>query len=305
VAIPSARLPVASPTFTPLPYGLFSVVQSPSTSDRHWMNGVLHQPDACGPAKSTINPCPVVTGLDKSPTATGIGLMGADPFTIYSWIDCGPVGHPSLEMEDRARTALMRGREREVERVFMTGSVSTTGGPLVMPHLAEDNVVFGPSGEVSQLAASPVTTGSSSVDVVEGLGALEGALASCYGGEGVIHVPRAALAHLSNRGMLIRDGSQLRTFSGNLVAAGSGYAGTAPDGSAPPAGFAWLYATGAVTMYEGPARLTSSFADAVDTSENDLVLIAEQTFLLTWDCCLFAANVRLGGFDSGSIGSPD
>jgi hypothetical protein len=264
--------------------------------------GVLHQPDACEPARSTLSPCPAPTGLTKSPSATGIPAVGADPFTVYAYVDCGPVGADLREYERRAREHLTRGEERAAELVFMTGTVSTTGAPLISPHLAEDTAVVGPGGEISQLAASPVTTGA--YDVVEAVGALEGALASCYGGVGVIHVPRVALAHLDHASIVHRVGDHLETLGGNLVAAGSGYPGTTPAGAAPPGGQAYFYATGAVSLRRGPIRIGAA-EDAIDQTNNQLVLIAERTYVITWDCCLFSAHVSLGGFDAGAVGGPN
>jgi hypothetical protein len=285
---------------------LFSVVGDGSTADRHWKNGVIHQPDACEPALSTLNPCPAVTGLGKSPSATGIGTNGASPFTIYAWIDCGPVAQAPAEADRRVRAALDRGAPRAVELVFWTGSVSTTGAPEISPHLAADSEVLDVGDRATvQLAASPVTTGSTTVDVVEAIGLLEEGLGDCYGGVGVIHVPRTALAHLAAEGLIERDGSQLKTIGGNLIAAGAGYPGTGPSGADPAVGHEWFYATGAVDMYEGNIVMTSSYAEAVDRANNSLVLIAERTYVLTWDCCLFAANVRLGGSDTGTVLSPD
>lgn len=302
--IPAGRQVTASPVFTPLPYGLFSVVQEVPGPD-HWQAGVMHQPIPCASARTTIAPCPVAGSLTKAPSATGMPVIGADPFTVYSYVECGPIGHSTTEWERIALDTLIQGEERAVETTFWTGAVSTTGAPLVVPHLAEDAEVVDSNGAITQLAASPVTTGTA-VDVVEAIGALEGALANCYGGVGVLHVPRAAIAHMSNKGLVHDDGTgRLRTVAGTLVAAGGAYPGTSPAGANPGSGFAWFYATGAVQMYRSTASLTSNFVEAVDTTENDLVLIAERTYVLTWDCCLFAAQVRLGGFDSGSIGSAD
>jgi hypothetical protein len=298
-----ARVPVTSPDFTPLPFGLFSVAQFPPNSDVHVQNGVLHQPGACEPAKTTLNPCPVVTGLPKSPSATGIPTMGADPFTVYTWIDCGPIGAQQAEYEARVLDQLDRGAPRAVEATFWTGAVSTTGAPEVLPHLAENTAVLGPGGEISQLAASPVTTGTA-VDVVEALGLLEGALALCYGGVGVIHVTRAAIPHLKSQSLIYHDETtgQYKTCNGNLVAAGAGYPGTSPAGAAPTAGETWFYATGAVEIFVSSPDFTTAWAESVDKINNQLVMLAERTYVITWDCCLFAAQVQLGGAVQGGIG---
>jgi hypothetical protein len=289
---PMARQPASSPAFTPLPYGLFSVANFPSETDLHWMNGIIHRPDTCDPAGSTLNPCPSTDKITKAPSTTGIGKMGADPFAVYSFIMCGPVGNPAPEFLERGRRALENGGPRAVESVFWTGSVSTTGSPLVMPHLAEDAQTVGPQGEISQLAASPVTTGAA-VSPIKGLGMIEGALADCYGGVGVIHVPRTLIPHLDGAGVIHRNGDQLVTANGNLVAAGAGYPGTAPDGSEPLGGQVWIYATGSIDIRRGPVNQTP-YQESVNMAENSLVIITEQTYVITWDCCLFAAQITLG-----------
>lgn len=305
MATPAARAFVArSPSFTPLPYGLLSTAEI-VTGEDHWAAGIIHQAEACEPAGSTQNPCNLggAVSITKAPTATGIPAMGADPFTVYTYIDCGPIATPDLR--ERTIAQLERGEGRAVERVFWTGSVTTTGAPLIMPHLAEDAIVFGPGGEISQLNASPVTTGSA-VDVVEAIGALDGALGACYGGVGMIHVPLAALAHMKAKGLVCHeDDGYIYTPGGHKIVAGAGYTGSAPDSSSSPAGFAWFYATGNVEVRRGNVMSTAIGAESINKTKNTVTLIAERTYVITWDCCLFGAQVRLGGFDSGSIGSPD
>src|SRR5438034_213623 len=78
--------------------------------------------------------------------------------------------------------------------------------------------VFDDHAEI-QSAASVIVSGNA-VDDVEAIGLLEGALASCYPGLGVIHVPRAAIAHLSDSYQLNIKGEKLYTQGGTNVVAG-------------------------------------------------------------------------------------
>lgn len=130
-------------------------------------------------------------------------------------------------------------------------------------------------------------------------------MAGCYGGTPLIHVPRAATAHLAANYLIKEKGPQLRTIGNNsIIVPAPGYQRTGPDGTLPAAGNAWFYATGSVAMWrsevEWQARDVREF---LGRSINDTVLIAEQWFMLGWDCCHFAIQVRLGGTITGSVAS--
>jgi hypothetical protein len=259
--------------------------------------GVRFEPDACTPAQVTIEVCPA-TGSPEAKVPTGVWeTRAANPFTVYSMPVCGPVGNWD-EYEARVVAALTNGEARAVEFEFWTGTRGT------LPHLAEDTGVTGSpfpgTVEIEQTAAVTIT--GSPVDIVEGVGLLEGALAECYGHEGVLHVPPEALAHLTSQTLVTKDGVRLRSPAGHLVAAGAGYPGTAPDGSGPTGGVFWLYATGAVAVRRGPIQVTRPLVEALDRARNDVVLVAERTYVIGWDCCHFAVPVRLGGIPTGAVG---
>jgi hypothetical protein len=42
--------------------------------------------------------------------------------------------------------------------------------------------------------------------------------------------------------------------------------------------------------------------EALDRARNDVVLVAERTYVIGWDCCHFAVPVRLGGIPTGAVG---
>lgn len=286
-----ARVNVGNGPFTPLPYGLFSVADFPPL-ESHWANGVLRQPAVCSPAKTTLDPCGLggAASITKSPSATGLPTSGADPFTVYAYIDCGLVGFNDIEGQTIEH--LENGEDRAVERTFWTGSVSTTGAPLITPHLAANAQVIGPNGEISQLAATPSVTGAPVAPVL-GLGLLENALGSCYGGVGVIHVTPATMTALYAAGAITLVNGQWMTANGHLVAAGAGYPGTSPAGVTPSATQPWMYATGAVHIRRGPITVTP-WRESIDMAQNDPIVIAERTYVVDFDCCLHSVQVNLG-----------
>jgi hypothetical protein len=225
-------------------------------------------------------------------------LRGATPFTPYVRFDCSPVGNE--EARRVANDALARSEAWQVERAFWTGVAD--GQDVIFPHLAANAEVEDGQETLLQTAASPVVTGGA-VDIVSGLGLLEQALADCYGGVGVIHVPAKLLPTLDGNGLLRpvqgRDvgsgqfGRQLQTLNGNLVAIGAGYPGTGPDGTDPGDDASWMYATGAVFMYRSEAKIHTD-AQSLNRDNNTLEMIAERTYVLGWDCCHLAVLVNLG-----------
>lgn len=299
------RLPVDHPPFTPSPYGLLSVVQFITSASSHWQNGVTWTSHCLetGMGNSTYDECIAVTGVGdvaepptKNENVDAID-RGATPFTPYVRFDCATVGNDEATLV--ATDALAQAEPWQVERAFWTGLVE--GRSIVFPHLAANATLRDAQNVLLQSAASVVATGS--FDPAAGLGLLEAALADCYNGVGVIHVPVKALPTLSAWGLVRRDagrdgvtgqlGRQLRTANGNLVAVGAGYPGTSPAGAAAGTEQSWIYATGAVFAYRGPVRYARE-RESIDRSSNTISMIAERTYVLGFDCCHVAVLVDLG-----------
>jgi hypothetical protein len=280
-----ARFLVAPPTRTLLPYGLMSVVQTPTDPDDHWQNGILYQTDPCGQAQVTTTDCPVPP-TDKLPTL-GPGLRGANPFTVYTFPTCSAPGGFAEEARTRAVAALTSGEARTVERVFWTGESG------VVPSLAATGgMITGLGGSLDQSAATIITGGP--LTPVEGLALLEEALSSCYGNEGVIHVTPGTLTRLVTNGSVSRDGARLRSPNGHLVAAGAGYPGTGPSGVANAPGVRWMFATGAVFLRRTDVITPSAtVADSLNRGKNTIGFLAERTYVIGWDCCHFAIPVQI------------
>jgi hypothetical protein len=285
---------VSSPRYTPGLFGLFSVAQSAPSVDPHWQMGVTWEP-LCGSIGALANPClspPVSGGFTKVPTSTR-SMRGALPFTVYQFIDCGVVGNYD-RVEADTLELLKRYEQQMVERVFATGTANGVTG-IIYPHLgATTQVVDGL--EILQPAATVVT--GAAFDIITSLGRLEAALGGCYDGQGVIHMT-PAVAELALAYFLIErvasgpNGTPaLQTRQGNWVVVGSGYPGSSPAGVT-TAGTEWMYATGAVFYYRADAKATSRPSESVNRSINDMVYIAERTYVVGWDCCLYASPVNL------------
>lgn len=286
-------LVTSGPAFAPLRYGLLSTAQEIPATGAAWRRGTRWVPDPCGELESLAVACVSGVANDLAPTLTGVGSVAADGFAVYSWIDCGPAGMSLDEVLALGTRHLTRHEGRAVEQVVWTGDTATG---VVYPHLASDTEVLdvaqGASQSVRQLAAEEVTTAA--VDVVEAVGELEGYLGSCYGGEGVLHVPSGGVARLAEHNLVSRDGGMLRTVQGHRVAVYAGDYRTGPDGSAAPAGDAWFYATGAVGYRRSDVQsFGETGGEIVGREKNDVLYLVGRFYQVVWDCCLGAAQVDL------------
>jgi hypothetical protein len=303
---------VDPPSFTPLPFGLWSVVETPTENDVHWQQGINYQPlcsaSVTGIGATSYSDCIVVTGGGAPPPAPPITnnmtqtVRGATPFETYAEFDCAVVG--LIDAQGTAERALSMAEPWQVERAFWTG---LAGGPngtntTVFPHLAANSQVLDQTSILLQTAAVNVT-GAGSIGVAgdllnveTALGLLEGALANCYDGVGVIHVPQFLLPTMDAWGIVKQQGAVMKTLNGNKVAVGAGYPGTGPDGSTRLGNSCWMYATGNVFGFRTNVRVRSpeSSPASFDRSNNTRRMIAERTYVLGWDCCHFAVQTALG-----------
>lgn len=276
--------------FTALPYGLWDTIQHPPTEGPHWQQGVTWS-ERCPTGDTTYDECLAVTGTSGPPEppvkAANVDqtYRGALPFTVYAEFECSPVGIP--EAESIASDALDRVEQQQVETAFWTGRAG--GQPVVFPHLAASSEVL--DGEVVlQPVATATVTGA---DVAHALGVLEQELADCYHGQGLIHVPRTALPTLAAAYLVVERDGRLYTPGGNVIVVGGGYTGSAPDGTAPADGTAWIYATGAAWGYRSDVYV-SRLRDSLDRSTNTMRMLAERTYVIGFECCLLAAHIALG-----------
>lgn len=311
--------------FTPLEFGLNSVVnwQEPRAvvdgagnpvidsagqprMDERWMLGVKWE-TVCATGSTTASPCITGTVIDVPAKAATWDhqVRGARAFTVYSEIDCSPVGWWDMAQASAA-AGLTQSEAYQVERTFQSGTAAGLAN-LIYPNLQTAGPVLDPidSSILLQPASTVISGAGVGVDVVEGLGRLEAAIAGCYqGGRPVIHVPIQIAEEMWAQHLLVREGTRLKTNLGSLVAVGSGYSpGVGPGGTTAPAGSGWMYATGAIFGYRGQLRLVGSNRDSLDRSENTLKRIAERPVLLGWDCCLAAVLVTLGGEIAGTFNS--
>src|SRR5262249_9113516 len=105
----------------------------------------------------------------------------------------------------------------------------------------------------------------------------------------------SALATLQSRALVRRDPDTgvLLTPGGHRIVAAAGYDGSGPDGSAPAAGAAWIYATGALFGYRGDV-FVQDFPGTFDRANNTVHKLASRTYLFGFECVHLGALVTLG-----------
>jgi hypothetical protein len=257
----------------PSPYGLLGgCVEVVTVSDPHELNGTDTLSLSCAdanpwqdcPAPEFPNPASKVFDRPR--------ICSYEPVTVYAGVTCSTFGLTYTEGQQRALEQLRLGEQRALEQFFM------------------ERVLCG------YAAGNDLTPVAGALSVPVGVGALEGWLASNYGGQGVLHVPAGAAALLGYYRVLDFDGDVYRTLAGNCVVIGAGYAanvGPADPGPgcvvAPP-GEAWLYITPPVRVRrDAPGLASQDERLTVNTITNDRFALAETTFVPETACCVAAA----------------
>jgi hypothetical protein len=287
----SARLNVDSgSSFTLPPYSLESVVEWRDDSDRHWRAGIEWQ-KACPGSDSTYDECVVelVAGDDDviadpppKTSTTEIQTYGASAWTLYSLVECSAVAFYEGSREI-VEDVFRQDEIRRMENVFWTGAVGGQAG-FAVPHLMDTTETVTVSDPALIQMATTVVTGGTSVELA--LGLLEKAFADCYPGEGVLHVNPTVASLLQEAYLLVRDGDGLYTVNGNRVVIGRGYPGTGPSGQAGN----WMVITPPVFGYRSDITVMEQ-ETTLNRAVNTVQAIAERTYLLAYDCCLFAISV--------------
>lgn len=276
------------------PAGLFTVARLIQGADlpgdgngTRWEAGVQYQVQTCADVSGWSEVCPPTAPEDKTfdlrfPTVTGT------PFIAYLGIDCPLVGYSLDEFETAVRNGFLANESRLVERAFWSGEFGNS------PSLAGTDA--DPSDCVNLTPGDVDYAGGTAMTIVGGISALEDYLGANYGGVGIIHSPRGVAPFAARDNQIERSGTRLTTKLGTRWAFGGGYTiNTGPDGVVAPAGEAWLYATGAVTIYRSGVFINpNELRAAFDTRTNQVEILAERKYVITRECVCAAVRVKVG-----------
>jgi hypothetical protein len=276
-------------TATPFPYGLFSVVPFRASADGRWQGGVIWETNACGQPLGVIGPfnCedPSATvGLPKDLSHT-LQTGEATPFTVYGSFKCSPAGWPPATAQSKATERLNTREEYQAEWAVWTGDLGN------VPNFEADATDLGGGGVLTPSA---------------GLALLEDWLSDFVGSLGVIHMSRGVAEVLLGRQLLKATGSSLTTQVGTPVVAGSGYPDTGPGGAGGQPGEAWIMASPPMFGYRSEVFTSSGRAgDLLDRGTNDMLAIAERTYLYGYDPCgVGAVKIALPDVEGAPVSDP-
>lgn len=264
--VPTAGLEVA-------PFGILSPATTTfNENDSFWTSGFTFEASDAGVkvANGTIfglTPAESVVIIDN--TDSKERFKSYLPFDIQASIKVSTFGTTPAEIEASAKKALDVVTQKAIEIEFWNGDVAQL--------LTSDNDNrFLASAQSVDVTPTPGTA----VKVRYGLALLEQAIAeSPTGAQGLIHVTRDVATALR----LEADGTTLRTDLATPVVAGVGYSKKGPTGAVAPAGKAWMYATGPLSVRLGPTTITpSKLNQAVNVSINEIEYFADRPAAVTW-----------------------
>jgi hypothetical protein len=282
---------VTAPIREPHRFGLLSVANIVPQPEQRFELGVYWEPISCAPAGSIAGDCFDAAAVEEGEgeeggeggtagyplvAESGVGPVAyGDPFAVYGSYDCSAFSRSLDEAESRARQHLAAWEEIEVERAIAAGDRSNRS---------------------TFQGATVLGTG---LEIVEGVALLEGHLGTEYGGLGVIHAPRSAVAlgrrqHAWSR----RTGAnRLETELGNYVVGGAGYdlASVGPDGTPTPDGTAWLYATSIPVVRRSDVWVTPDPKFRPQVANNDVTVFAWRVYVVAWECVTAAVLVDTVG----------
>lgn len=253
----------------PSPYGLLhGCAEVVTASDPHQLNGTDALSAGCSstniwqdcPSEDFPNPAEKV--FDRPDT------VSFEPITVYKGITCSTFGMTFEEGQRFALEQLALGEQNSLEAWFMERWLCPTAVDL-----------------------TPI---AGALSIPQGVGALEGWLATNYGGKGVIHAPAGAAALLSSERVVNVDGDPV-TRMGNCVVLGAGYAANLGGVGCvvAPSGEAWLYITPPVRVRrDTPGLVLENEGQSVRYVTNDRFALAESTFVIEV-ACEAAAAVRV------------
>lgn len=273
ITAPADRLTTRSANTYPAPFGLLSVVETP-TAPGHWHNGVEWEHASCAPVSGFSSACEDAQPYELQFPGSRNTLASATPFTLYGTHTCSPVGMDYSASAALAESNLQRHRQEGVEAEVSSGVIG-----------ADPNF----------LGATDLTPPVGEVNVYVALGILANHAASVFGQQGaVIHAPRI-ISGLLEPVDEPRSLDHLETLTGEHLSLGGGYANLDPNGDPAAEGIAWLYVTPPVFLLSsGINVLPPDMGSSLNRLTNDVSVVAQETFLVGWDDCpLGAVAVRV------------
>jgi hypothetical protein len=267
-------------------YGLLVAASGPiSLPEKARGGGVRYIPVTCGVAHTYPIDCSggAVLTPDKDADEQN-PMVETGSFAAYASIECGAIGYTQQEFTDQVIRRLYNGEQGAAEYALWSG-LGADGNPLGIQNLTDDAVAV---------------TNPDDSDIVAVLAALEDYAyrVQGYGQVAYIHAPASMAAWANDRHIVETRSGDPRKYTpfGSVWVFGGGYPGTGPAHAAPPAGGAYLYVTGQVTVWRSDDVWTYPVNQTMDRETNQHFLLSEREYVIGFDCFAGSALFNpLGG----------
>lgn len=257
---------IEAPQVAPAKGGLYEVATILSGDVHIGASGFQYLTENCG-VSSTLSDPTCVTPEARAEKTFGETTVveSIPPFAVYKGVQC----------------------------VDMTGDDSSWAehGLELTEHIAVEHRVM---AELLTGATDLTPTPGTPVSVRHGIAILERIAGETYGGVPVFHMSRDTATIGLSDGPLENDSNyRITTKQGSLVANGGGYYMNLDPttGTPAPAGQAWIYVTGAVTIVRGPVVTNRVFG--IDQKINLQQALAERLVTVSSECIKYAVLVEL------------
>lgn len=263
-------------------YGLTSVwvptdlPEASATSERPFVHGVRWRGDQTNGPQAFEVGCAVMGSTDVD---TDVPVVDAAPFGLIYVDRCTNVGSRAVD-DGRARAQRMFGfgESYGLESVLATGNAEADGPAAVLAAVWGDPL---PAGARYFEDAATVVTVAGVHGPTRTIAKLEQAFLDAEKMLGTIHVPITAFGLLAQAGAITLTEGRWRTALGSYVAAGAGYTGRRPDGTAAAADTQWVYMTGDVHAWRDPLLFLDSYGNP--THDNVRIASAQRQYVLAPD----------------------
>ena len=298
MAGPGARKTVPAPLRSAPTVSLLTLAERIVETDDHWLNGIQYRRERCGVGAALPVGCADAveypyTPEPYSPTKpveADSQTVETDPFLVYTGDECSTFGFSANDYQGRARRELAAVESWQAEYEFWTGTQAQAGAIAGVDYPNDQWLAQVQTVEILNASDTADPNTATAVPPVNAAGLLQDALGDCRGGRGMIHVPSGGFPFLVATGQARREQGRWVDPQDNIIVPWNGYPGTSPDGSPPPDGATWVYATGLVTWRATePVVVPDTFGEALDRTYNLVTYRAERYFLIDWDrCCHYA-----------------
>lgn len=260
---------IPAPLASPPRQGLLASAVRPDVAGRRWEGGIIFHPEA------SLGALPNAGGAWWDGCLSG-GEVGVPELDKTDGPSCLPdVDYlPWYVVEAQKRPATSFGPE-EYQAIATRRLIANES--IKAEHEFWSGYVAQTSGSGNNYLAHAATPVIGTGSIVSALAALQQYLADRIPGRGMIHARPYVVSLWRSAHLVEQSGNLLLDVFGNIIVAGQGYDGTAPQGtSTNPYVLEAAYATGLVQYLGGDVTNVGSYSEDLNRETNEVTVRAER-----------------------------